>query len=309
MEYKDYYQILGVDKKASQAEIKKAYRKLAMKFHPDKNLGDATAENKFKEINEANEVLSDVDKRAKYDQLGSSYQQWQQSGGANGSNFNWGDWGAGQQGRGTRVNVTDFEDMFGGGFSDFFQTIFGSVGGFNQSGPANTTRTQRRAQPQMPKQKVEQTVSISFAEAYTGSTRKLQINGDVFTVKIPAGAKTGTKVRIPAQDNYQQDIYLVMDVEPDPRFERDGSNLSTEVSVDLLTAVLGGQATVATPAGTVRLNIPAGTQPGQKIRLTQQGMPKINKTNEFGDLFARIQVRIPKNLTEEERKLFESMRK
>ncbi len=307
MEYKDYYKILGVDKKASQAEIKKAYRKLAMKYHPDKNLGDKSAENKFKEINEANEVLGDVDKRAKYDQLGSSYQQWQQSGGAN--NFNWGAWNAGQQGAGTRVNVSDFEDMFGGGFSDFFQSIFGGMGGFSQAGPANSTRTQRRAQPQMPKQKVEQTVSISFAEAYTGSTRKLQINGDIFTVKIPAGAKTGTKVRIPAQDTYQQDIYLVMEVEPDPRFERDGSDLLTEVSVDLLTAVLGGQVTVPTPGGSVRLNIPAGTQPGQKIRLTQQGMPKINKKNEFGDLFARIQVRIPKQITAEERKLFESMRK
>jgi curved DNA-binding protein len=306
MEYKDYYQILGVDKKASQAEIKKAYRKLAMKYHPDRNLGDATAEDKFKEINEANEVLGDVEKRAKYDQLGTSYQQWQQSGG--GDNFNWGAWNAGQGG-GTRVNINDFEDMFGGGFSDFFQSIFGGMGGFSQAGSSNTsTRTQRRVQQQAP-QKLEQHVSISFAEAYAGSTRKLKINGDTFTVKIPAGAKTGTKVRIPAQDRYQQDIYLVMDVQPDSRFERDGSDLSTEVSVDLWTAVLGGQVTVPTPSGTVRLSIPPGTQPGQKIRLNQQGMPKLSKKNEFGDLFVRIQVKIPKDLTEEQRKLFESMRK
>jgi curved DNA-binding protein len=313
MEYKDYYQTLGVSKTATQAEIKKAYRDLAKKYHPDKNRGNKAAEDKFKDINEANEVLSDIQKRAKYDELGASYQQWQQAGGD--SNFNWSAWNANQAGRagqagGTRVNMADFEEMFGGGFSDFFQSIFGGMGFSQPGGGVNTTtRGRRTAYQQVPKQKVEQQVSISFIEAYTGSTRKLQINGDVYTVKIPAGAKTGTKVRIPAQGQYQQDVYLLIQVLPDIRFERDGSDLYTDVSVDLVTAVLGGQVMVPTPSGNVKLSIPAGTQPAQKFRLAKQGMPKLSKKNEYGDLFARIQVRIPKTLTEKERKLFESLRK
>lgn len=307
MEYKDYYKTLGVSKTATQDEIKKAYRELAKKYHPDKNRGNKAAEDKFKDINEANEVLSDPAKRAKYDQLGASYQQWQQAGGD--SNFNWGAWNSGQTG-GTRVNMADFEQMFGGGFSDFFQSIFGGMGFSQTPGAANTTtRTRRSTYRQAPPQKVEQQVSISFMEAYNGSTRKLQINGDTFTVKIPAGAKTGTKVRIPAQGNYQQDVYLVMQVQPDSRFERDGYDLYTDVSVELVTAVLGGQVMVPTPSGNVKLTIPAGTQPAQKFRLAKQGMPKLSKKNEFGDLYARIQVRIPKNLSEKERKIFESLRK
>jgi curved DNA-binding protein len=308
MEYKDYYKILGVSKTASQDEIKKAYRKLAMKYHPDQNPGNTAAEDKFKEINEANEVLADPEKRAKYDQLGSSYQQWQQTGGS--SNFNWGDWNTTQAGGSTRVNMTDFEEMFGGGFSDFFQTIFGGMGFRQTAGAENPSMRNRQSVYQnMPKQKVEQTVSISFTEAYSGSTRKIKINGETFTVKIPAGAKTGTKVRIPAQAQFQQDVYLVIEVLPDKRFERDGLDLYTDVSVDLLTAVLGGQVSVPTPSGNANLNIPAGTQPGQKFRLTNQGMPMIKKKDEFGNLYVRIQVRIPKNLSETERKLFESIRK
>ena len=311
MEYKDYYQILGVDKKASQEDIKKAYRKLAMKYHPDRNRDNKAAEDKFKDINEANEVLSDPEKRAKYDQLGTSYHQWQQAGGD--SNFNWGAWGA--PGGATRVNVSDFEDMFGGGFSDFFHTIFGGMGGFGQTvrtantGPRTQRRVYQQGQPQQMAQKIERTVPISFMEAFNGGSRKIQINGDSFTVKIPAGAKTGTKIRIPSQDAYQQDVYLVMDVQADKRFERNGSDLITEVTVDLPTAVLGGKVKIPTPTGTVTLTIPEGTQPGQKFRLKDQGMPKLKKKNEFGDLFAKIQVQIPKNLSDAEKKLFESMRK
>jgi curved DNA-binding protein len=310
MEYKDYYQVLGVDKKASQEDIKKAYRKLAMKYHPDRNRDNKAAEDKFKEINEANEVLSDPEKRAKYDQLGSSYHQWQQAGGD--SNFNWGAWGA--PGGATRVNVNDLEDMFGGGFSDFFHTIFGGMG-FGQSartvnpGMRGQRTMYQQAQPQRTPQKVEQTVPISFMEAYSGSTRKVQINGDSFTVKIPAGARTGTKVRIRAQDDYQSDVYLVMEVQDDKRFALDGHDITTEITVDLPTAVLGGQVKVPTPTGTATLTIPEGTQPGQKFRLKGQGMPKLKKKDEFGDLFAKIQVRIPKTLSDTERKLFESMRK
>jgi curved DNA-binding protein len=311
MEYKDYYQILGVDKKASQEDIKKAYRKLAMKYHPDRNRDNKAAEDKFKDINEANEVLSDPDKRAKYDQLGSSYHQWQQAGGD--SNFNWGAWGAPGA---TRVNVNDFEEMFGGagGFSDFFHTIFGGMG-FGQTarsanaGMGGQRRVYQQRQPQQVAQKIEREVPISFMEAFNGASRKIQINGDSYTVKIPAGAKNGTKIRIPSQDAYQQDVYLVMDVQPDQRFKREGSNLITEVLVDLPTAVLGGKVKVPTPTGTVTLTIPEGTQPGQKLRLKGLGMPKLKKKNEYGDLFAKIQVKIPKNLSDAEKKVFESMRK
>jgi len=301
MEYKDYYKVLGVDRKATQDEIKKTYRKLAMKYHPDQNRGNKQAEEKFKDINEAYEVLGDAKKREKYDQLGSSYSQWQQTGGDPG-NFNWSEWASRQpQGQGRQVDMGDFGDAFGG-FSDFFSAIFGGMGG------GMNTATRQQARPQA----IEQGVQNTLDEAYHGTQRIFQIGDRRIEVKIPAGATTGTKVRmsgaVPTSSGGRGDLHLVVEVLPHDRFSIEGSNLTTEVKVDLYTAVLGGSVNVRTLSGDVVLTIPAGTQPGQKIRLSGRGMPKLREPNTYGDLFAVIRVELPRKLNEKQRKLFTELR-
>lgn len=302
MEYKDYYKILGVERSASGEEIKKAFRKQALKYHPDRNPGNKQAEEKFKELNEAYEVLSDEQKRARYDQLGESYFRYQQTGGAPGG-FNWNDWVYTTRGQGARTTI-DMDDMFGGlgGFSEFFQTIFGGAGG---------VRTQTRSAPARA-QAVEQPVQISLEEAYRGAERLLMINDRRLEVKIPAGADNGTKVRIPgvgetAPNGRKGDVYLVVEVLPDSRFERKGHDLHTNFEIDLYTAVLGGEARVPTPDGQVVLTIPAGTQPGQTFRLTGRGMPHLRNPQAHGDLFAHAKVNLPKHLSAEQRSLFEKL--
>ncbi len=310
MEYQDYYKTLGVERNADAQEIKKAYRKLAMKHHPDRNPGNKDAEEKFKKINEAYQVLSDPEKRSRYDQLGESYTRWQQNGGGAGG-FNWQDW-VSQSARngsgpgGTRIEVDNLEDIFGGGFSDFFSSIFGGMGG--NPGSAGR-RTGRRAAAQ----NYEQPVTISFQEAYKGGERSIQVNGRRLEVKIPAGARTGTKIRVPGagpDDGSGQhgDLYLVIEVTPDARFERKEDDLITEVPIDLYTAVLGGSVNVPTPGGVVSLTIPAGTQAGQTFRLTGRGMPHMKVAQAYGDLFARVKVQIPRQLTPKQRSLFEQLR-
>jgi curved DNA-binding protein len=317
MEYKDYYKVLGVERNASEADIKSAFRKLALKFHPDRNQGNKNAEEKFKEINEAYEVLSDKQKRARYDQLGESYSTWQQRGGAPG-NFNWGDWTA-ASGGGVPFNMGDLNDILsgagGGGFSDFFQQIFGGVVG--QAGGTRTgTRGQGRRVQQQEQQHLpyQQEVQITLDEAFRGAERTVAVDGRRLQMKIPAGAKTGTKVRMsgagPAGTNGQAaDLFLIIDVLPDNRFERKGDDLYTEITLDLYSAVLGGEARVPTLDGTVVLTIPPGTQPGQSFRLSGRGMPRLRTQNQRGDLFARIKVQLPKNLSPEQRKLFEQLAK
>ena len=307
MEYKDYYKVLGVERQASEDQIKRAYRDLAKKFHPDKNPGDKAAEEKFKSINEAYEVLKDPQKRKRYDQLGDSYSSWQQ-GGRQG-NFNWEDWFSQSPGAGgQRVSM---DDLFGGagGFSDFFSAIFGGMGGAG-------TRTQTRRASSPPRQAVpaaEVPVSISLAEAFHGATRMVQAGDRRLEVKIPAGARTGTKVRMKGAAGslpygQAQDLYLVVKVESDPRFERKEDDLYTDVSIDLFTAVLGGQVKVPTLTGEVMLTIPEGTQPGQAFRLTGRGMPRLSAPHTYGDLYARIKVTLPRNLTPHQKTLFEQLR-
>lgn len=300
MEYKDYYKILGVARTASAEEIKKTYRKLAMKYHPDRNKGNKEAEEKFKDINEAYEVLGDPKKRSRYDQLGDSYSQWQNRGG-NPGNYNWNQWTTNQ---GTQVNMNDFEDLFGGaGFSDFFSAIFG---GMPTSGRRPQSRTQAR--PLTYEQKVE----ISLEEAYRGTVRSYTINNQKKDAKIPPGAKTGTKIRFagggPSNNGQSTDLYLVVTVLPDKRFSVQGEDLTTEMTIDLFTAILGGSVKVFTFAGDVTLTIPAGTQPGTAFRLAGRGMP-ILKSGKFGDLFVKVKVELPKNLTREQQELFEKLRK
>lgn len=317
MEYQDYYKTLGVERNASAEDMKRAYRKLAMKYHPDRNPGNKEAEEKFKLINEAYEVLKDPQKRARYDQLGDSYHQWQQGGGGRG-NFRWEDWFAQSQAPGaTRVDMGDLNGFFGGGgggFSDFFNMIFGSVGtagGMGTQGMGGHVRTQTRTN--LRPRTYEQPVMISFQEAFNGTERTIMVEDKRLQVKIPPGSKTGTKVRMAGAvasniGTHKDDIYLVVEVEPDVRFERDGDDLFTDISIDLYTAVLGGQAPVQTPAGQVTLTIPAGTQPGQKIRLTGRGMPRLRSPQMAGDLFARVKVTLPRHLNDRQRDLFEQLK-
>jgi curved DNA-binding protein len=310
MDYKDYYKILGVERNASEAELKSAFRKLALQYHPDRNPGNKQAEEKFKEINEAYEVLSDSEKRARYEQLGDSYTNWQQRGAP--GNFNWNDW-ANSQGGGATWDVGDLNDLFsrGGGFSDFFQAIFG---GAPVGGAQGTGQRTRQAQRQVRPVTYQQDVQISFDEAYRGAERQVSVDGRRLTMKIPAGARTGTKVRMAGAgptgpDGKQSDLYLVIEVAPDARFERKGDDLTTEVTIELFTAVLGGETRVPTPEGTVLLTIPGGTQPGQSFRLSGRGMPHLRDPKTRGDLYARIKVQIPRNLSPEQRKLFEQIAK
>ncbi len=313
MEYKDYYQILGVDKNADEKAIKKAFRRLARQYHPDVNPDDPQAEEHFKEINEAYEVLSDPDKRSKYDRLGADWQRWQQRGGGPGD-FDWSQWTTGQPGGGVHVRYgrpEDFEDLFGGGspFSDFFSQVFGGMGGAAPAGGG----FQYQMRPQRGRD-YEQVVEISLQEAYQGTSRILQKDGQRLEVKIPAGAKTGTRVRMSGEGSAgvgggpAGDLYLRVSVLPDPRFERRDDDLHTTVSTDLYTMVLGGQVRVPTMSGEVALTIPAGTQNGRTFRLRGKGMPRLRQPDKHGDLYARVEARLPEKLTSKQQELFEELR-
>jgi len=312
MEYKDYYKILGVSKDADEKEIKRAFRRLARKYHPDVNPGDPQAEERFKEINEAYEVLSDPEKRRKYDQLGAEWYRWQQAGGRPGD-FDWSRWVSTAPG-GQRVYVRygtpeDLQDLFGEGspFSDFFSQIFGGMG-------AAPGGFEYRVRPQRG-QDYEQEVEISLREAYQGTTRILQKDGRRLEVKIPPGARTGTRVRIAgeggpgAAGGEAGDLYLRVKVRPDPQFERRGDDLYVTVPVDLYTAILGGKVRVPTLNGAVMLTIPPGTQNGRVFRLRGKGMPRLRQPEQHGDLYAKVDVRLPTHLTPRQRELFEELRR
>ncbi|HET6846107.1 MAG TPA: DnaJ C-terminal domain-containing protein [Anaerolineales bacterium] len=291
MDYKDYYKILGVERGAEADDIRKAYRKLAMKYHPDRNPGDKQAEESFKDINEAYQVLNDPQKRARYDQLGSAYSNWEQGGRPSGD-FDWSQWFGNQQG-GTRVDYGDVGDLFGqDSFSDFFRSIFGGRGG-----PGTTTRSRRGASS------YQQPITISLEEAYRGTTRAFQSDDRQLTVRIPAGVKTGSRVRAAGAAPEGEDLYLHVQVSEDPRFERQGDDLRSTASVDLYTAALGGEAQVQTLDGEVTLKIPPGTQPEQVFRLAGRGMPRLKSPKTRGDLFVRVKVRIPRDLTAEQQEL------
>jgi len=315
MEYKDYYSILGVDRNASEKDIRRAYRRLARQFHPDVNPGDKRAEERFKEINEAYEVLSDPDKRAKYDRLGASWQQWQRMGRDPGQ-FDWSQWFTGAPG-GTRVEWSgDLGDLFGGAgadmFSDFFRAIFGGMGSTGYTRTAGDP-FHRAGQRTMRGQDVEAPVEITLEEAFHGTTRVLERNGRRIRVKIPPGARSGSKVRVAGQGSPGYgggppgELYLNITVKPHPVFRREGDNLRCDVEVDLYTAVLGGQVRVATLNGDVSLKIPAGTTSGQTFRLRGKGMPNPRHPRQRGDLLVTVQVQVPRKLSARERELFEEL--
>ena len=306
MQYKDYYKILGVDKKASDAEIKSAYRKLARKYHPDVNPDNPGAEDTFKDINEAYEALSDSDKRAKYDQFGSQWQQYTRTGGRP-EDFNWSPWASGGQTTTQTINPEDLERMFGGmgGFSDFFTTLFGGMGGFEGQGAPGSQRGRR---PPL-RRDSEHPIQITFEEAYQGATRTLQFeSGRKIEARIPAGVSNGARVRLSGQGAAGGDLYLKVTVLPNSAYVRKGNDLHVTVSVDLYTALLGGVATVPTPSRPVALKIPPGTANGRVFRLNGLGMPNMRKSDKLGDIYARVEVALPEKLSDREKELFEELR-
>lgn len=315
MEFKDYYQTLGVSKTATDKEIKQAYRKLARKYHPDVNPGDRASEARFKEINEAYEVLGDPEKRREYDELGANwrlYEQAQQPGG--GTPF-W-QWStAGQPGGGFRtINEDDLRDVFGGEnpFSDFFNVFFGGAG------PTEARRPRGRGTRARAGRDVEQEVELTLEEAMRGAMRRLSVKHGGHTrtvdVRIPAGVSEGSRVRISGEGEpgtggaRPGDLYLRVRLRPDPRFERRGRDLHTSIAVPLTVAVLGGEAQVPVPGEPpLRLRIPPTTQNGQVFRLRGHGMPAVGKPAERGDLYATVNVTLPRQLTDEQRRHFEAL--
>jgi DnaJ-class molecular chaperone len=319
MEFKDYYATLGVAKTATDKELKQSYRKLARKHHPDVNPGDKAAEAKFKEINEAYEVLGDPAKRKKYDELGANwrmYEQAQAQGGA--SPFGGGQWnvnfgGGGGQGAGggfRTMTPEEMEGMFGGGgFSDFFTTFFG--GGFDEQ-PRARTRRQRQGRD------VEHEIELSLEDAFHGATRRLSLKHDgharTVDVRIPAGVTDGSRVRVAGEGETgaggaaSGDLFLRVRLAPHPVFERKGRDLYVKVPIAVTTAVLGGEADVPTLAGKpARLRIPAMTQNGQLFRLKGYGLPSVGKADDKGDAYARVDVQLPTELSAQEREHWEAL--
>lgn len=309
MDYKDYYQSLGVPRDADGKAIKRAYHKLARRYHPDHNPGDASAEAKFKEVTEAYEVLGDPDKRSKYDRFGQAWKHYQQAGA--GGDFDWGAWGAGP-GQARAYTSEDIGSLFGeGGFSDFFEALFGRRGdrgsglGGRAPGPRSVVDRGRD---------VEQRVAVTLHEAYHGTTRLFSKDGRRLEIAIPPGVRTGSRVRVRGEGmagpggHAPGDLYLVIEVEPDPRFERHGDDLHVHLDLPLFAAILGGEARVPTPAGDLTLTIPAETPNGRRIRLRGKGMPLLKEPNRHGDLYAEVTVRLPTGLSADERALFEQLR-
>jgi curved DNA-binding protein len=291
MEFKDYYKILGVSKTATTEEIKKAYRKLAIKYHPDKNQGNKAAEEKFKEANEANDVLSDPEKRKKYDELGENWKYYQNAPPPN----------QGFQGGRQHYRYSSSDEDDGSGFSDFFESIFGNRFGGRSRGPSKGEDYQTH-------------VNITLEEAYTGTARLLEVNGEKLQMKFKPGTADEQNLRIKGKggpgDNGGQrgDIYVTVHVTPHPHFERKGDDLYCEVPVDLYTAILGGKASVRTLKGALQVTIPKETESGKVLRLKGLGMPKYGKAEEFGDLYAKVKLLLPKNLTAEEIALFQQLK-
>src|SRR3954463_4753881 len=326
MEFKDYYQTLGVAKTASEKEIKQAYRKLARKHHPDVNPGDKTAEARFKEINEAYEVLGDPDKRKKYDELGANwrmYEQAQQQGagipGGGNNPFTGGAWNPNVGGPGGYRTMSEEEmhALFGNEdpFSDFFRTFFGGGGpreGAGRSRQGRAPRTQKGRD-------IEHEVELTLEEAYHGTTRRISIkqggHARSVDVRIPVGVKDGSRVRAAGEGESgggggaSGDLYLRVRIRPHPVFERKGMDLHTNVAVPVTTAVLGGEAQVPTITGSVRLKIPETTQSGQVFRLKGHGMPAVGKPDDRGDLYATVEVQLPRSLTKQQRTLYEELSK
>jgi curved DNA-binding protein len=299
VDYKDYYKILGVEKTATTDQIKKAYRKLARQHHPDVNPNNPDAEQKFKEVNEANEVLSDPEKRQKYDQLGSDWQRYQQAGAGAGSARGGGfDWSQYQQQGGFGGN--DFGD--GADFSDFFGSIFGNMGG----GGGRSTRAAAG-------QDYQAELELSLQDAYEGGPRTLTVNGKSLRLTIQPGVEDGQVIRLRDQGGPGRNggpagsLYITLRVQPDARFARTGNDLTQEVQVPLYRALLGGEQIVDTLSGPLKINIKPETQNGTRLRLRGKGFPVHKQAGQHGDLYLRLTVQLPQQLSEQEKDLLQQL--
>ncbi|MFC4634608.1 DnaJ C-terminal domain-containing protein [Dokdonia ponticola] len=300
MNYKDYYKILGVTKDASLKDIKKAYRKLAARYHPDKNPDNKEAEEKFKEINEANEVLSDKEKREKYDTLGSNWEAYQHTG------DDWRDYVNQQKqqkryGRGG--SSTFYGDASDADFSSFFETFFG--GGAQAGRQGRAAFSGGDIQAEMP---------ITLLEAYQGSKRTFKIHNENLRITIKPGSYDGQQLKIKgkgqpsARGGNRGDLYIVLKVHPDPRFERSNDDLLYNASIDIYTAILGGKIEVPTLSGKLKITVPKGSQTGKILRLKGKGMPKYSTQSSFGDLLVKLNVVLPKKLSKQEESLFKQLK-
>jgi len=304
MEYKDYYKILGVDKKASSAEIKKAYRKLAMKYHPDKAKGDKSAEEKFKSINEANEVLSNTEKRKKYDELGSNWQNYQQSGDNEG--FDRGRYS--NQGQGGGQYSGDFEDMFGdSGYSDFFDAFFGGSARQKRGGGRRSVATMG--------QDMQAMIDITLREAYSGTSKVFNYDNQSIKLNIKPGIADGQVLKLAGKGGagirggQAGDLLITIKVLPDAVFDRKGDDLYANLNVSVYDAVLGGKVEFEMIKGKVKIDIPKECSAGKIFRLGKLGMAKYGKTGECGDLYLTVKIEMPKNLSTKETSLFNELKK
>lgn len=305
MDFVDYYKTLGVAKNASQDDIKKAYRKLARKFHPDVNPNDKEAHKKFQQINEAHEVLSDAEKRKKYDQYGENWkhadqyeqarQQQQQAGGGFGG---FGGGGFGNFGGGEYTYSGGEE----GGFSDFFESLFGGSRG-------------RRSQAKYRGQDFNAELQLSLADAYTTHKQTLTINGKNVRITIPAGVENGQQIKLKgygspgANGGPNGDLFITFVINNNTGFRREGNDLYKTEDIDLYTALLGGEKTIDTMSGKIKLKVNPETQNGTKIRLKGKGFPVYKKEGQFGDLYITWEVKLPTNLTQKQKDLFTELSK
>ena len=300
MDYKDYYEVLGVKKSATQKEIKKAFRKLATKYHPDKTKGDKASEVKFKEVNEANQVLSNKEKRVKYDALGADWERYEHQPQDSDAYNN-------QHKRYQYSN--DQSEFFGGDegdYSNFFDTFFR-----NQYGGSSQGYTQQR---NIRGQNIEAELPISLLESYQGSKRTFELGGKKLRITIKPGAYDGQRLKLKGKgqqvgpNGTPGDLYITLAVMPDPMFERKGDNLYTDINIDMYTAALGGKVKVTTMQGEINADIPKGSDTFKLLRLKGKGMPLYGKTSEYGNLIVRLIINTPNNLNKEEVKLLEKLR-
>ena len=304
MDYKDYYQTLGLDKTATPEQIKKAYRKLARQHHPDVNPNDKTAGQKFKELNEANEVLSDPEKRKKYDRFGADWQRYQQQPGGGpgrgsqpGGGFDWGQYtqGGGQGGQGS-----PFEE--GEDFSDFFGSLFGNMGGGRAGGNRPGAGPDFQAE-----------LELSLEEAYHGGPRTITVNGRNLRLTIQSGVADGQTIRLRDQGGPGRNggpsgaLLITFRIRPDARYARTGDDLTQDVPVSIYTALLGGEQAVDTLGGSVKINLKPETPNGTRLRLRGKGFPIYKKEGQFGDLYLRLTLTLPQNLTEKEKELIQQL--
>ncbi len=308
MEYKDYYKILGINKNSSEEEIKKAYKKLALQYHPDKNPGNKEAEEKFKEINEAYEVLSDPEKRKKYDELGANWDKYK--------NFDFNNY---QQGSTSyQYDSFDLGDIFGQAgsspFSDFFRMFFGSNFNFDNIYTQSSNRQSRNANYRTQSRPSEYStdITITLEEAYHGTKKILNINNKQIRVPIKPGIRDGQILRIKKAShnipNLNGDLLINIHIAKHPKFERKGDDLYTEVEMDLFSALLGGEIIVPTLDKPVKVKLKECTQPEEILRVKDKGMPNYENPNKHGDLFIKIKVNFPKKLSNEQRKLIQKLK-